>query len=78
MRWTEKKNSHKSKKHASAIESKKHIEESNDSQEDDDDYMINNVAFQITTKKDTLAAITTDAATKDVTRTDFEDVADCE
>ena len=74
-----KKNSHKSKKHASAIESKKqHIEESNDSQEDDDDYMRNNVAFQITTKKDTLAAVTTDVATKDVTRIDFEDVADCE
>ena len=40
--------------------------------------MINNVAFQITIKKDTLAAVTTDAATKDVTRTNFEDVADCE
>ena len=61
-----KKNSHKSKKHASAIKSKKqYIEESNDSQEDDDDYMSNNVAFQITIKKDTFeGTVASDVATK--------------
>ena len=53
-----KKNSHKSKKYASAIESKKqHIKNSNDSQEDDNDYMSNNVAFQTITKKILLKAL---------------------
>ena len=49
-----KKNSYKSEKLASTIESKKqHIENFDADQEDDDDYMSNNVAFQITSKNDT-------------------------
>ena len=45
---------------------------------EDDDYNSNYVGFQVTTKNDTIAAVTTDSTTNDVTRTDFEDVVDCE
>ena len=72
-----KKNFHKSKKLASTIKSKKqHIEYSDSSQEDDDDYASNNVTFQITTKKDTFeGTIATDVVKKKKTTIIFDVVA---
>ena len=61
-----KNNSQKSKKHVSSIESKKkHIEDS-DSSEEDDDHVSNIVSFQVTSKKDVTDSVIINVATSKI------------